>query len=296
MPELPEVETARVIVESTLSGRTLEAYDLGLPKLLRLSDLPSLDALVGAAVLGARRRAKVLIVDWSNGLSLVAHLKMTGQVVVERDGERRYAGHPMPDPDGDFPHRVTHLTMRFDGGAVLYLSDLRQFGWLRLMPTDGVGDFLDGLRLGPEAVGERGITVAALAAALGRRSIPVKAALLDQGLVAGIGNIYVDEALHHARLHPTRPANDLTGEEVDRLLGGIVWALERGIAQGGAKIRQGRAFPVDGFPSVHARKDLPCDRCGTTIVKTRVGGRGTYLCPSCQPDPSSGSPAPPAAT
>lgn len=296
MPELPEVETARRIVEATLSGRTLVDYDLGLPKLLRFSELPSLDVLVGAAVVGARRRAKVLVVDWSNDLSLVAHLKMTGQVIVDRDDERRYAGHPMPAPEGDFPHRLTHLTMRFDKGVVLYYSDLRQFGWLRLMATDRVGAFLDGLELGPEAVGDGGITAVALASALGRRSIPVKAALLDQRLVAGIGNIYVDEALHHARLHPTRPANGLATEEVERLLVGIVWALEHGIAQGGAKIRQGKAFPVDGFPSVHARKDLPCGRCGTTIVKTRVGGRGTYFCPSCQPDPSSGSPAPPAAT
>ena len=295
MPELPEVETARRIVAATLIGLPLVAVELRLPKLLRLSDQPTLDALVGSAIDSARRRAKVLIIDWSNGLSLVGHLKMTGQIVVERDGVRRYAGHPTPDPDGDFPHRLTHLTMRFAGGARLHLSDLRQFGWLRLMPTEAVPAFLDSLKLGPEAVGEGAITAEQLRTGLARRSIAVKAALLDQGLLAGIGNIYVDEALHRAKLHPARPANGLDDVELGRLMDGIRWALENGIAQGGAKIRQGKAYPVDGFPSVHARRDLPCGRCGATIVKTVVGGRGTYLCPMCQPAPTGESPAPSAA-
>ena len=294
MPELPEVETARRIVAATLVGLPLVEVELRLPKLLRLSELPTLDPLVSSSIVAARRRAKVLILDWSNDLSLVGHLKMTGQVVVERHGVRRYAGHPMPDPEGDFPHRVTHLTMRFTD-AVLHLSDLRQFGWLRLMPTESVETFLDTLRFGPEAIGEGGIIAEALRRGLSRRRIAVKAALLDQGLLAGIGNIYVDEALHHAQIHPSRPADSLDGPEVDRLIAGVRWALENGIAQGGAKIRQGKAFPVDGFPSVHARKGLPCGRCGTAIVKTVVGGRGTYLCPVCQLEPTPGSQGPPAA-
>ncbi len=294
MPELPEVETARRIVAATLIGLPLVTVELRLPKLLRLSDQPTLDPLVGSAIVSARRRAKVLILDWSNELSLVGHLKMTGQIVVERDTVRRYAGHPNPNPDGDFPHRLTHLTMRFAGDAVLHLSDLRQFGWLRLMPTVAVSTFLDSLKLGPEAIGDEAITAEQLRQGLGRRSIAVKAALLDQGLLAGIGNIYVDEALHHAGIHPARPANGLDESEIGRLMDGIRWALENGIDQGGAKIRQGKAFPVDGFPSVHARKDLPCDRCGATIVKTVVGGRGTYLCPVCQPAPTGENPGPPA--
>ena len=293
MPELPEVETARRIVEDTLIGLPLADVELRLPKLLRLSELPSLDGLIGSSIVSARRRAKVLVLDWSNHLSLVGHLKMTGQVVVERRGIRRYAGHPTPDPDGVFPHRVTHLTMRFTD-AVLHVSDLRQFGWLRLMPTPAVEPFLDTLRLGPEAIGPDGITAEVLRQGLGRRRIAVKSALLDQGLLAGIGNIYVDEALHHAMIHPSRPADSLVEFEVERLMGGIEWALENGIAQGGAKIRQGKAFPVGGFPSVHARKGLPCDRCGTEIVKTVVGGRGTYLCPVCQPEPTPGSRGSPA--
>lgn len=295
MPELPEVETARRHIAATLLGLPLLGVELRLPKLLRFSDQPTLDGVLGSAMVAARRRAKVLILDWSNDLSLVAHLKMTGQIVVERDGVRRYAGHPVPDPEGDFPHHVTHLTMRFAGDAVLHLSDLRQFGWLRVLPTAAVPAFLDTLKLGPEAIGVDAITADALRSGLARRSIAVKAALLDQGLLAGIGNIYVDEALHHARIHPARPARTLTEPEIARLMVGIGWALENGIAQGGAKIRQGKAFPVAGFPSVHARRGLPCDRCGTAIAKTVVGGRGTYLCPVCQPDPTAEDPGPRAA-
>ena len=294
MPELPEVETARRIVATTLIGLPLVGVELRLPKLLRLSDHPTLDALVGSTIVTPRRRAKVLILDWSNELSLVCHLKMTGQIVVERHGERRYAGHPMPNPEGNFPDRLTHLTMRFAGDAILHLSDLRQFGWLRLMPTAVVTVFLGSLKLGPEAIGEGSITAEQLRRGLARRTIAVKAALLDQSLLAGIGNIYVDEALHHARIHPATLANALDEREIARLMDGIRWALEIGIAQGGAKIRQGKTFPVDGFPSVHARKDLPCDQCGATIVKTVVGGRGTYLCPKCQPPPRGESPGPPA--
>jgi formamidopyrimidine-DNA glycosylase len=111
--------------------------------------------------------------------------------------------------------------------------------------------------------------------------------LLDQRVVAGLGNIYVDEALHRALLHPERPANSLSRGEVSALHEAIGWSLERGIEQGGADIRRNRAYPRDGFPAVHARKGEPCGRCGAAIVKVHLGGRGTYYCPECQPCPAS---------
>ncbi len=283
MPELPEVETMRRIVERELAGHRLAAVDLRLPKLLRESPLPSLDPLVGRRLLGARRRAKVLVVDWEGDLSWLAHFKLAGQLAVEHPGGgRHFAGHPVPDPAGPYPHKATHLVLGFDGGTVLYHSDVRQFGWLRLMPTEAVEAALAAFAFGPEGVGPEGITSADLGTRLARRRIPIKPALLDQGVVAGLGNIYVDEALHRARLHPTRPANRLDGAELGRLHEAIGWSLERGTEQGGAKIVHNRAYPRDGFPQVHARQGEPCPTCATPIVKTRVGGRGTYLCPSCQ--------------
>lgn len=284
MPELPEVETIRRIVERALVGREIDEIDLRLPKLLRTSPLPSLDPLLGQQVLAARRRAKVLVIDCSGNLSLMIHFKLAGQLSVHTpEGERHTAGHPVPDPLGPYPHRTTHLILQFSGGVVAYLSDVRQFGWLRLLPTCGVETALDAFGFGPEAVGESSIGREDLAARLARRRIPVKLALLDQGVLAGMGNIYVDEALHHARLHPERPANSLADEEMERLHVAIPWSLERGIEQGGAKIIHNRAYPRHGFPQVHARADEPCPTCAAPIVKIRVGGRGTYLCPVCQP-------------
>ena len=285
MPELPEVETMRRIVEQELVGQVAETIDLRLPKLTRTSPLPDLGVLVGRRLLAARRRAKVLVVDWEGNLSWLAHFKLAGQLAVERaDGTRRVAGHPVPNPVGPYPHKTTHLIVRFVGGTTLYHSDLRQFGWLRLMPSDAVAAALAAFAFGPEGVGPEAITVAELAARLARRRIPVKLALLDQGLVAGLGNIYVDEALHRAGLHPTRAANELDGEDLPRLHEAIAWALARGTEQGGATIVHNRAYPRDGFPQVHARVGEPCPTCATPIVKTRVGARGTYLCPLCQPE------------
>lgn len=285
VPELPEVETIRRIVERELVGRTLSSVEVRVPKLLRGSPMTSLDPLVGRRLTGARRRAKVLVIDWSGSLSLLVHFKLAGQLAVMRaDGVRSIAGHPVPDPLGPYPHKVTHVTMTFDNDVVTYISDVRQFGWLRLMPSADVEGALAAFKFGPEAVGPEGISRKELAERLARRGVAIKVALLDQGVLAGLGNIYVDEALHFARLHPSRPANQLTGDELDRLHDAIPWALERGIEQGGAKIVHHRAYPVDGFPDVHARQGEPCSTCGTPIVKTRVGDRGTYWCPTCQPE------------
>jgi formamidopyrimidine-DNA glycosylase len=287
MPELPEVETIRRIVERELVGLTLARIQLTLPKLLRDSPLPDLDLLVGHTLLAAERRAKVLITHWSGDLGVLTHFKLAGQLAVVRpDGRRIVAGHPVPDPEGDLPHKSTHLTLAFDDGTIVYYSDLRQFGWWRLMPSDDVEATLAAFAFGPEGTGGDGFDRDELAERLSRRRIAIKPALLDQRVVAGLGNIYVDEALHRARIHPGRPANSLAAAEVRALHQAIGWALERGIEQGGADIRRGRAYPRDGFPAVHARKDEPCMRCGTPIIKTTLSGRGTYFCPVCQPEPS----------
>jgi formamidopyrimidine-DNA glycosylase len=232
---------------------------------------------------GTDRRAKVLITHWSDSLSVLTHFKLAGQLAVFRpDGRRVVAGHPVPDPQGAYPHKSTHLTMRFDDASVAYYSDIRQFGWWRLMPTEDVSAALAAFRFGPEGTGGTGFNAEELAQQLKRRRIPVKQALLDQRVVAGLGNIYVDEALHRAQIHPARAANSLTTAEITPLHEAIGWALERGLEQGGAAIRRGKAYPRDGFPAVHARKDEPCTRCGAAIVKVTLGGRGTYFCPVCQ--------------
>lgn len=286
MPELPEVETIRRIVERELVGKTISDVDLTLPKLLRDSPIGSLQPLIGERVIAARRRAKILVIDFSAGKSLMVHFKLAGQLaVILPDGGRAVAGHPVPDPAGPYPHKTTHLSVCFTDGTRMLYSDVRQFGWLRLMPTEDTSAALLAFDFGPEAVGDGRISIEQLGGRLRRRTIPIKMALLDQSVLAGLGNIYVDEALHMARIHPLRPANTLTADELGRLDPAIAWALERGIEQGGAKIVHNRAYPIDGFPQVHARAGEPCPACGTTVTKIRVGARGTYLCPVCQPEP-----------
>lgn len=140
----------RRIVEHELTGRQLVAADVRLPKLLRDSPLPSLDLLVGQRVLGARRRAKVLVSDWSGGLSLMSHMMLAGQLAVIRpDGRRAVAGHPVPKPDGTYPHKATHAILTFDDGTLLHHSDIRQFGWMRLMPSEEVAAAIDAFGSAP---------------------------------------------------------------------------------------------------------------------------------------------------
>jgi formamidopyrimidine-DNA glycosylase len=153
------------------------------------------------------------------------------------------------------------------------------------MPSGDVEAAIAAFDFGPEGTGECRITPDQLAAGLKRRSIPVKLALLDQRLVAGVGNIYADEALHRAKVHPSTPANALSRQSIHRLGEAIDWSLQRGIEQGGATIIHQKAFPIDGFPAVHGREGEPCPVCGTAIKKTKVGTRGTYFCPRCQKEP-----------
>lgn len=283
MPELPEVETIRRILARELTGRIVQGVEVRLPKLLRDSPIPDPQVLVGQRLEGASRRAKVLSITFSGDLTLLVHFKLSGQLLVVRPcGERFGAGHPVPNLEGPFPHKTTHAELRFDDGSLLYYSDLRQFGWWRLIPTGDAAAALDVFRFGPEAAGERLVTAAELGQRLQRRTIPIKTALLDQSVIAGLGNIYVDEALYRAGIHPSSPANSVGGQLLDQLAEAIPWSLERGIDQGGAKIVHHRAYPVNGFPAVHAREGEACGRCGTPIIKVRVGARGTYLCPDCQ--------------
>ncbi len=283
MPELPEVETARRHIESALIGRRIDQVENSLPKLLRDSPFPDLKVLEGRTLRSANRRAKVLILGFDD-LSLLLHFKLAGQwAILLPDSTRLVAGHPVPDPVGPYPHKSTHVTFRFDDGTIAYYSDVRQFGWLRLVPSEDVEAAIEVFKFGPEGTGP--LEVKTLGQTFARRGIPVKSLLLDQTFIAGLGNIYVDEALFRARIHPSRAANSLTPAQQTTLLDEIPPVLAEGIAQGGAKIVHNRAHPVNEFPAVHGRSGEPCFECGTVVQKIRVGGRGTYFCPTCQKIP-----------
>ncbi|HUG63721.1 MAG TPA: bifunctional DNA-formamidopyrimidine glycosylase/DNA-(apurinic or apyrimidinic site) lyase [Gaiellaceae bacterium] len=268
MPELPEVETVRTQLAPRLEGRTLARVEILDPRLTRPYDLFEVaEKLEGDRVVAVERRGKYLVLRLESGLDLLVHLRMTGGF------------HWSP---------VAHerAVLELDDGSRLAYRDVRRFGtWLVLEATDA-GPYL-AMKNGPEPLG-RGFTAAWLRAKLARRTAPLKAVLLDQRVVAGLGNIYADEALWRARLSPLRPANTLSTDEAARLVRAIRAALRMGIEHQGSTLRNYAA--PDGAPGsmqdefrVYGRDGLPCPRCRTTITKTRVGGRGTWFCPRCQP-------------
>ena len=273
MPELPEVETVRTSLEPKLVGRRFEAVDILDSRVTRPVEPTEVAAeLAGERVAAVDRRGKYLIVRFESGLVLLIHLRMTGNLVHSRNGTA--AGEP-----------YVRAVVRLDDGSDVVYRDVRRFGtWLVLR-----GDELDPYlaeRLGFEPLG-RLFSSRELGARLAGRRAPVKAALLDQRTLAGVGNIYADEALWRARIDPRRPAGELDEREVRGLHRGIRRALEAGIARQGATLRNYRT--PDGASGrmqhefkVYGRAGEPCPRCRTPIEKTRLGGRGTWFCPNCQ--------------
>ncbi|HET7034928.1 MAG TPA: bifunctional DNA-formamidopyrimidine glycosylase/DNA-(apurinic or apyrimidinic site) lyase [Thermomicrobiaceae bacterium] len=286
MPELPEVEAARRGIAEQLVGRRVTGHQLWLPKLIVAEDGLTLDQLTGTRLEDVERHGKYLLLRFAP-FSAVVHLKLAGQLVARGGGIPGFAaGHPVPAYDAPLPHKSTHLRLDFDGDAQLYLTDLRHFGRVWLLPHAAVPDYLAGLKLGPDILAPD-FSLKLLRRRLARRgNSRLKPALLDQAVVAGLGNIYVDESLWQAKLHPERLVGSLSDAETKRLYQGIQRTMGYAVPIGGARILHTKAQPEPGeFPFVHGREGLPCPRCGGTIVKTRVNTRGTYRCPRCQPQP-----------
>jgi formamidopyrimidine-DNA glycosylase len=274
VPELPEVETVRRRLEPALVGRRFEHVEIDDPRLTRPEDPAEVAAeLTGERVEALERRGKYLVVRFESGRVLLIHLRMTGTLL-----------HAAPGKPADVPYR--RAVVNLDDGSDVVYRDVRRFGTWLLVQPDTLDSYL-AQRLGGEPLG-RTFTTRSLAGSLANRRAPVKAALLDQRTLAGLGNIYVDEALWRARIHPLLPARELDADEVRALREGIKRALEVGIKRQGATLRDyrqpdGRAGSMQNEFKVYGRLGEPCDRCGTLIEKTRVAGRGTWYCPACQP-------------
>ena len=273
MPELPEVETVRARLEPALVGRTFESVDIHDARLTRPLEPAEVAAEIeGERVASVSRRGKYLIFRFESGLVLLVHLRMTGSLSHSRNG----------DPTGD-PH--TRAVVRLDDGSDVAYHDVRRFGTWLVLREDEVATYLAS-RIGAEPL-ERAFSAAALAERLHRRRAPIKVALLDQRTLAGIGNIYADEALWRAGIDPRRPAGELGAVELRTLHRGIRQALRVGIARQGATLRDyrtpdGESGRMQNEFNVYGRAGEPCRRCRTPIEKTRLGGRGTWYCPRCQ--------------
>jgi formamidopyrimidine-DNA glycosylase len=273
VPELPEVETVRLGLEPALLGRRFDRVEILDPRLTRPYDPGTIAAeLEGERVEALERRGKYLVVRFESGRGLLIHLRMTGSL--------RHAPGGVLEDD---PYR--RAVVKLDDGSDVAYRDVRRFGTWLLVEPEELEPYL-GARLGAEPLGDD-FTVRELEARLARRRAPIKAALLDQRTAAGLGNMYVDEALWRARIHPLRPAGELRPAELRRLHAAVREALEVGLARQGATLRDyaqpdGRAGTMQFEFRVYGREGEPCERCGTPIVKTRAGGRGTWYCPRCQ--------------
>ncbi len=280
MPELPEVESVRRRIAPVLEGRLFERVEISDPRLVRPYEPAEVAAeLTGERVESVDRRGKYLIVRFESGRALLIHLRMTGSL-----GHHEHGIEGQHGVEGGEPHR--RAVVRLDNGSDVTYRDVRRFGtWLLLEPGE-LQPYLDS-KVGEEPL-DALFTAARLGAKLERRRAPIKAALLDQRTLAGMGNIYVDEALWRARIHPLRPAETIDRNELRRLHAAIRKSLEVGIARQGSTLRDyrlpgGERGTMQHEFKVYGRGGEPCDRCGTPIAKSRVGGRGTWFCPTCQP-------------
>jgi formamidopyrimidine-DNA glycosylase len=286
MPELPEVETVRRGLSELLPGKKISGVDFDWPKSFPNAPDDVLQFLRGATVTSVKRRAKVLLIELDTDYTLVIHLKMTGQMVFI--GTQRFgAGHPNDSLIGNLPDKSTRVTFAFQDGSHLYFNDQRKFGWVRLIPTPEVPNIDFMKKVGPEPLDDS-FSPSQFETRLRRRSNSnIKAVLLDQTIVAGVGNIYADESLWGAKIHPTTLVKDLKTAQIKTLYTELRFVLNVAIEKGGSSDKnyvnaEGKRGSYLQFARVFRREGLACPRCSTSIQKSRVAGRGTHTCPTCQ--------------
>lgn len=277
MPELPEVETIRRGLKDFIVNKKIEKIDILCDK-----------SFVGSPKLGTvkniRRFGKALILDLDNDYSLMIHLRMTGQLIY--DGKERYAaGHPSDSFTDKLPNKQTRVILKFKDGT-LYFNDQRKFGFIKTIKTSEVENdaFIKKLAKEPWTM-----TKDEFYEKLQKhKSSPIKATILDQSIICGLGNIYADEALYEAKIHPETKSGKLTKSQAELLLKSAAEVMDRSIASGGStmatyvKADGTKGDYLEKFAQVFRRENQPCPRCKTKIVKIRVAGRGTHICPNCQ--------------
>jgi formamidopyrimidine-DNA glycosylase len=287
MPELPEVETVCRQLDPELTGRRIEALEVLDERWCRPTPSIKFEAAVeGATIEGLGRRGKYLLLALDGARTLVMHLRMTGNLVLV-EGERKLdpsEGRRLYEGERSVSERHLRARFRLDDGRELWFTDPRRFGEAFLIDDADLDARF--VKLGVEPLSDA-FTPEALGQMAADRTVPLKSFLLDQSGVAGVGNIYADEALFRARLHPLSPAGSMKPEHLEALRDAIIAALEAGIDGGGASIddyRDGRGEKgtMQNEFLVHTREGEPCPRCDGTIVRIVVSGRSTYYCPSCQ--------------
>lgn len=276
MPELPEVETVKRTLNTLVAGKTIARVTVTLPRIIqRPQEIEAFcDSLIGHTIQHVERRGKFLKIVL-DGLVLISHLRMEG----------RYGVYAADEP----VEKHTHVIFHFDDGTELRYRDVRQFGTMHLFKPGDELVMAPLHKLGIEPL-EPSFTKEQLAEALKNRRSFIKPVLLNQHIIVGLGNIYVDEALFTAGIHPMTAADQLTADQLDKLHQAIVATLTAAVEAGGSSIKsyvngQGEMGMFQQQLQVYGRQGEPCVNCGNLIEKTVVGGRGTHTCPICQPRP-----------
>lgn len=287
MPELPEVEAVRSQLESFLKGHKIIDVLIENSK----SFVGDKKNVIGANFLSFRRFGKVLVLDLDNGFSILVHLKLTGQLV--------YRGPNLKNPPqlsskvvGGLPGKYTRVVFKLDRGGVLYFNDLRIFGWIKVVENKEVESqkMFDNLGYEPPVVKNQELPILTLEKfkeIVSKTKRSIKIVIMDQSKIAGVGNIYANDALWLAGINPKRSAKDLSEIEQKKLYDSIIKVLEDGIKRGGSSENtfvnpDGSEGNYQNFTLVYGREGQKCKRCSVIIKKIQLGGRGSYFCPNCQ--------------
>jgi len=289
LPELPEVETIVNGLKKVISQREITDFDDRDKKVVQLKA----DDIVNSKIVDVRRRAKLIIIDLDNEKSILVHLKMTGQFIWEKDpGKKKFSlrnrvtgGHPTEAMLQKMPHKHTRAIFSLNDHSKLYFNDLRRFGWLRIFETDNLNNQFS--KLGVEAL-SKDFTVKYLQEQAKRfLNKKVKQYLMDQSVIAGIGNIYSDEALYYAKVHPERNLKNIKLNEWQKIHDGIVVSLKLGIKHGGYSADTyvnaiGKKGKAQEYLHVYGKEGRDCKYCGQKIERIKVGGRSAHYCKKCQ--------------
>ncbi len=285
MPELPEVETVRLQLLHKVRGKTIRKIKVFHPKSVD-NDASFAKKIVGNSISHIDRIGKLLIFSFTDqkNLFLLAHLKMTGQFFYADASGVVGGGHSMSETDLKLPHKHTRVAFHFTDSSALYFNDMRLFGYTKIATLEQVE--LAKAKFGQEPI-SKDFDIDTFVSLIQKRNTTVKAVLLDQKFVAGLGNIYVDEALFLAKVRPTRKASTLTKTEARAIANASVSVLKKSISVGGTTFQHfkdtgGENGNFTDYLQVFGKQKTPCGVCGTEILKIRVAGRGTHYCPTCQ--------------
>lgn len=283
MPELPEVETIKRGLEKRIVGKTIANIDLLYPKIFQGNK----ESVIGEKVVEVKRRAKVLAIKLTHSTNLLFHLKMTGQLIyIDRNEERFAGGHPDHNWHAKLPNSATALVFDFGDKTHLYFNDLRKFGWCKVMSDEQL-DKVFTEEYGPEPFSNKFDSEYLILMASRVPNRKIKQFLTDQAIVAGIGNIYVDETLFESRISPLRKVKDIKLPEWEKIVANTRNILEKAIKFGGTTDSdyvdaEGKKGGMQDHLKVYRKAGEDCPACGGKIIRITLGGRGTHYCPACQ--------------